>query len=109
MQEAADSNFTELICRVHLIWMPDPQGEPLVRILLVSTEGIQAVYEGLKSWTDCWSWISVLLDDHEPRSAPQREFDARLIRRLLEREGLATLPALAVPTCELALQGFHRA
>jgi hypothetical protein len=33
--------------------MRGPKSEPTVRILLVETEGAQAVYEGFGSWSQC--------------------------------------------------------
>jgi hypothetical protein len=109
MQDAIDSSSSELICRAHLIWMADSQDEPLVRILLVATGGIQAVYEGLKSWPDCWNWISKLLGDRELKSELHLEVDSRSIRMLLEREGLIMFPMLKIQICDLASHGFQRA
>jgi hypothetical protein len=40
--------------------MSGPLRDPLVRVLLVGTTGVRAVYEGMKPWSKCKHWIGRL-------------------------------------------------
>lgn len=106
MQEATHPN--EMTYRAHFIWMSDSQGDPTVRILLVATGGIKAVYEGLGPWSYYSNWIRNLLNIEETNCEISPEKSRKPFKRLPTRNRFTTFQGLRIPACELALHDFHR-
>ena len=101
----------ELVCRLHLIWMSDAHDDPkdpTVRILLVTTRGVPAVYEGLGPWSCYSNWVRNLFgnDESDRHVAPGRK--PRLGNRFSVRNRLTTLTELRISTSDLVLHGFYR-
>jgi hypothetical protein len=88
--------------RAHLIWMSGSQHNPTVRMLLVATVGIRAVYEGLESWSSCRDWIGQLLQPNDSKR------ELRIAKKALVRDRFATFRELRIPLYDLASHGFRR-
>lgn len=105
MQET--SNSDDLIFRLHLIWMSDTHDDPTVRILLVATGDIPAVYEGLGSWSSYSVWIRNLCAA-EATSEPQTGEKTKRVAQRVIRNRFSTLRQRKISVRELAMRGFHR-
>lgn len=106
MRNTAPSD--ELVCRLHLIWMSDSHDDQKVRILLVTTGGVPAVYEGLGTWSYYSDWIRNLLNNEEATHDKTPRWKTRRGNGLPVRNRFTTLPELRISTSELVSHGFYR-
>jgi hypothetical protein len=89
--------------RVHFIRTPGRKCDLSIRVLVVETADVQAVYEGFISWTTCRRWIDRL----ESMGIPAEELE--VVRRLLDRRKLATIQSVRASPLELEPLGLQRA
>ena len=92
----------ELTFQVHVIRISESPLNPTVRILLVATASVQAVYEGIGSWSVYSSWLSQFL------RAETREREVNLAAKRLKRSKYAVLHALNISPGDLESFGLNR-
>ena len=89
-----------LIFDVHLIRISESPLDPTVRILLVATASMEAVYEGIGSWSTYSNWLSQF------SHADIREVN--LAAKKLKRSKYATLRARNISLFDLESLGLNR-
>ena len=93
----------KLSFRVHLIRVYGRKRDHTVRVLLVETTSVQAVYEGFASLSKCMRWINRL----SAKSITKDEL--RAVLKLLERKKLATIQDILASPHDLESLGLLRA
>jgi hypothetical protein len=96
------SNVVEPTFRIHLIGMSGHQRKREVRLLLVATTGVSAVFEGRGSWSRCTYWIK-----HLPGLSISKP-ELILVKKIMERERYATLPEARASLPDLESLGLQR-
>ena len=83
--------------------MPGPLTDPTVRVVLVGTTGVRAVYEGMKPWSKCKHWIGGLLGLTVPEDSVAQ------VCKTFERTQFAIIQGAHASLEDLQSLGFHRA
>lgn len=96
------SRLVELRFLVHLIGMSGGRRTPNVRMLWVATTGIQAVYEGLVSWSICARWLKQL-----PHADVSKQ-DLAVVKESFKRYQYATLHGVRASFYDLESLGLQR-
>jgi hypothetical protein len=91
--------------RVLFIGMSGPLPDPTVRVLLVGTTGVRAVYEGMKPWSKCKHWIGGLRGLTVPEDSVAqvcKTFERTQLRSFKERRLLSRTFSLSDFTAQIA-------
>jgi hypothetical protein len=89
--------------RILFIWMSGPLRDPMVRVVLVGTNGARDVYEGMKPWSKCKHWIGQL------RSTAITEEEFTQVCETFVRAQFATIKEAQASLDDLKSLGLHRA
>jgi len=93
----------KLSFRAHLIRVHGRKRDTTVRVLLIETTNIEAIYEGFASLSKCMRWISRL------SAVKVSKEESLAVIKLLERKKLATVHDVRASPQDLEMLGLHRA
>jgi hypothetical protein len=93
----------EQVFRVLFIWISGPLPDPTVRVVLVGTTGVRAVYEGMKPWSRCKRWSGGL------RGMKVPEDSLAQVCKTFERTQFAIIEEAQASLEDLQSLGLHRA
>ena len=108
MQEVCNSDVFS--CRAHLICMSDSRSEsdPTVTIVLVATEGEQAVYASTGTWSHYTSWIRKMFLRNRAKSDLLLGKEDNVTNNPFIRNRSLPVVEITIPISQLPLNGFDR-
>ena len=93
----------KLSFRAHIIRVHGRKRDTTVRVLLVETTNIEAIYEGFAPLSKCMRWMNRLSSVKVPKE------ESIALIKLLERKKLATIHNVHATPQDLELLGLYRA